>query len=122
MPKFALPLLLCLGFVSIAWAKRSPPEPVAPVKSGNIEYRVDHRQMGCVEAWDLEHKEMLWRRQIYTVRYQPDLERDVQDVFITAIELKDKTLTVKNERQSAYALDLDSLDVKVVAGRAVEGK
>ncbi len=126
MPKLALlPLALSLVTLALlapteALAKRSPPVKVAPLKAGEIEYRVNHDQMGCVEAWDVAHQEMLWRRQIYVVRFLPDLERDVQDIYIRSIELRDGHLIVKNERGSEYQLSLDSLAVKVVKGALVE--
>ena len=119
---FGFCFVLAALSASFAFAKRSPPAEVAPVKAGDVTYRVEHDQMGCVEAWDTAQNEMLWRRQIYVVKYVAGLERDVQDVFITSIELKDKTLTVTNERESVYELDLRSLEVKVVKGSLVEGK
>ena len=78
--------------------------------------------MGCVEAWDTESNEMVWRRQIYVVKYTVGLERDVQEVFITTLRFKDKTLVVINERESEYELDLDTLQVKVLKGALVETK
>lgn len=74
--------------------------------------------MGCVEAW--QGKQLIWRRQIYVVKYDLDLEGDVQDVFITTMERKGKTLIVKNERDSEYHLDLESLEVKVTKGSLIE--
>jgi hypothetical protein len=107
---------------STVHAKRAAPSKVPPVTVGKIEYRAPTSQMGCVEAWDTGSDEMIWRRQIYVVKYTVGLERDVQDVFITALGLKDKTLVVSNERKSEYELDLDTLQVKVLKGGLVETK
>ena len=115
-----LALVLCTA--SAAWAKRSPPKEVVPVRSGEIELRVPHGQMGCIEAWDTKSKQLVWRRQIYAVRYDVELERDVQDVFIESIELQQSKLLIKNERGSTYELELDSLQVTPVKGPLVEGK
>jgi hypothetical protein len=112
-------VLSCLS-VSEAFAKRAPPEIVAPVQSGDLEFRAPQSEMGFVEAWDIKRDQLDWRRQIYVVRYMVDLERDVQDVFIRSIELKDNALRVRNERQSEYRLDLDSLEVTVVKGSLIE--
>ena len=121
MPKIAvIALVLSCLLVSEALAKRAPPEIVAPVRSGDIEFRVPHSQLGFVEAWDIKRDQLVWRRQIYVVKYMVDLERDVQDVFIRSIELKDNALRVKNERQSEYRLDLDSLEVTVLKGTLIE--
>ena len=121
MPKIAIIALVlsCLS-VSEALAKRALPEIVAPARSGDIEFRVPHSQMGFVEAWDIKRDQLVWRRQIYVVKYMVDLERDVQDVFIRSIELKDNALRVKTERQSEYRLDLDSLEVTVFKGSLIE--
>lgn len=120
--KTILLLVSCLSLllVSVAFAKRAAPAIVAPVKVGGIEYRAPHGQMGCVEAWDVEQGELIWRRQVYVVKYAVGLERDVQDVFIRSMEIKDNSLIVKNERQSEYRLDLDSLEVEIVQGSLVE--
>ena len=106
--------------VATVHAKRRAPAKVVPVTVGKIEYRAPTSQMGCVEAWDTESKKMIWRRQIYVVKYQVELERDVQDVFITILGLKDKNLVVNNERKSKYELDLDTLQVKVLKGALIE--
>lgn len=115
-----LMLALCLLSASAAYAKRGAPEKVPPVRVGMIEIRVPHAQLGCVEAWDAQRDELLWRRQIYVVKYTAGLERDVQDVFIKSVELSGRALIVKNERMSEYHLDLDSLEIKVLKGSLVE--
>lgn len=113
-------VLFAVFTVSMLHAKRSAPEKVAPVADGVLDYHAPHSQMGFVEAWNVKNKQLIWRRQIYVVKYDADLERDVQDVFITSIQRTDKGLTVKNERGSEYELDLDTLTVKVVKGSLVE--
>ena len=105
---------------SMAMAKRGAPKPVPPVKAGNIEYRVSHEHMGTVEAWDLTTSKMVWRKEIYTVKYDEKLEKDVQDVFVKSIDLKGTVLTVKNERGSEYELDLTAQKVKLIKGKLVE--
>lgn len=123
MQKIAiLALTVSLLSASAAFAKRSAPEMVEPVRSGEIEFRAPHQQMGCVEAWDAKRDELLWRRQIYVVKYAVGLERDVQDVFVQSIVIKGDALVVKNERKSEYRLDLDSLEVTVLKGSLVESK
>ena len=113
-------MALALASGSIAQAKRSAPKDVPSVTSGKIEYRAPKGQMGCIEAW--QGKDLIWRRQVYVVKYDIDLERDVQDVFIQKISLKGDILTIKNERGSVYELNLDTLAVKVVKGSLVEDR
>ena len=105
---------------SIALAKRGEPKAVPPVKSGNVEFRVPHGRMGSVEAWDLTTGKMLWRVEVYTVKYDKSLEKDVQDVFITSIGLKGNVLVVKNERDSEYELDSTTQKVKLIKGKLIE--
>ena len=63
---------------------------------------------------------MLWIRQIYVVKYDPDLEGDVQDVYIKKIKVKGNSLIITNERKSEYQLNLKTLHVKVLKGSLVE--
>ena len=106
-------------------AKRGAPSEVLPVTVGNIEYSAPHRngthkQMGFIEARAPKSGELIWSRQIYAVKYDPDLEGDVQDVFIKSITVQGNHLIITNERNSKYQLDLNSLEVKVIKGSWVE--
>ena len=117
-------ILFILG-LSESEAKRAVPSKVLPVKVGNIEYSAPHRnrthkQMGFIEARDLKSGQLIWNRQIYTVKYDLDLEGDVQDVFIKSITVQGNSLIIINERNSKYQLDLNSLEVKVIKGSLVE--
>ena len=109
----------------LAEAKRRAPAEVLPVTVGNIEYSAPHRkgthkQMGFIEARELKGGKLIWSRQIYAVKYDPDLEGDVQDVFIKSITVQGNHLIITNERNSKYQLDLNSLEVKVIKGSWVE--
>ena len=109
----------------LAEAKRGAPAEVLPVTVGNIKYSVPHRngthrKMGLLEARDLKSGKLIWSRQIYAVKYDPDLEGDVQDVFIKSITAEGNHLIITNERNSKYQLDLNSLEVKVIKGSLVE--
>ena len=122
--KFSLISSLLLATL-VAEAKRGAPMEVLPVKVGNIEYSAPHRngthkQMGFIEARDLKSGKLIWSRQIYAVKYDPDLEGDVQDVFIKSITVDGNNLIIINERNSKYQLDLNSLKVKVIQGSLVE--
>jgi hypothetical protein len=122
--KFSLISSLLLATL-LAEAKRGAPAEVLPLTVGNIEYSAPHRndtqkQMGFIEARDLKSGKIIWSRQIYTVKYDPDLEGDVQDVFIKSITVESNNLIITNERNSKYQLDLNSLEVKVLQGSLVE--
>ena len=109
----------------LAEARRGAPAEVLPVTVGNIEYSAPHRngthrKMGLLEARDLKSGKLIWSRQIYAVKYDPDMEGDVQDVFIKSINVEGNSLIITNERNSKYQLDLNSLEVKVIKGSLVE--
>ena len=122
--KFSLISSLLLATL-LAEAKRGAPAEVLPVTVGNIKYSAPHRngthkQMGFIEARDLKSGKLIWSRQIYAVKYDPDLEGDVEDVFIKSITVEGNHLIITNERNSKYQLDLNSLEVKVIKGSWVE--
>ena len=119
MKRFQLHLV-CIAFAvlvaSVVYAKRAAPVDVTPVVSGSIEYRAPRDHMGSVEAWNAKSNKLIWRRQIYVVKYT------LQDVFIKTMKLKGGTLVVKNERGSEYELDLNTLEIKVLKGLLVENR
>src|SRR5438876_5226755 len=83
--------------VAPAPAKRAAPKPVPPVVANSVEYSAPHEHMGFVIATDTRNHKELWRERIYTVRINPLLERDVQDVFITTLSLERGKLVIINE-------------------------
>jgi hypothetical protein len=122
--KFFLLSSLLLTILA-AKAKRGAPAEVLPVKLGSIEYSAPHRirtqnEMGYIKARDLKSGKLIWSRQIYLVKYDFDLEGDVQDVFIKSITVQGNHLIITNERNSKYQLDLKTLEVKVIKGSWVE--
>jgi outer membrane protein assembly factor BamB len=107
-------LALCAALFAVAApasAKRLAPQPVAPVVAEGIRYSAPLDAMGFVVATDAGANKELWRVRIYEVRMDPKLERDVQDIFITSLAVKDGTLLITNERGEKYALDLKTRKV-----------
>jgi hypothetical protein len=123
----SLVMVSTLLFVATtAFAKRAPPAEVAPVRQGDLEYRVRHHTgreylPGFVEAWDTSKNGLVWHRQIYVIRRNPDLEGDIQDVFITGMKLLPdrNVLEITNEAGGVFELNLETLAVKVLKGQAV---
>jgi hypothetical protein len=101
-------VILTVLFVAAepALAKRGAPKPVSPVVVGSVEYSAPAECMGFVIATDTRTGKELWRRRIYSVLVNPLLERDVQDVFITSLEIDHGLLIVANERGQRFAVDL----------------
>lgn len=44
--------------------------------------------------------------------YDPKKEKDVQDIFITKLEIKDGRLIVTNESKNRYSIDVKTQEVK----------
>ena len=121
MKIFILLFFILLAFTPItSTAKRPVPTYVTPINSRSIEYSAPHSQIGCIEARDTSTKQLIWRRQIYTIKYNLDLERDVQDIHIYTIKLSDSSMFITNEHKSEYKLDLETLNIKLLKGSLIE--
>jgi outer membrane protein assembly factor BamB len=111
-------LVACLALVAIlssdAWAKRVPPKKVEPVTRDGVKYvapNLNGRE-GKVEALDAKTGDRLWDKVIYTVKIDPNLESDVQWVFIKSLSLREGRLLVVTERGEQYLLDLKTKEVE----------
>ena len=95
-------------------AKRAAPPRVAPVGFENVVYRqlmggeAEAQGSGVLAAEDASGGR-LWTLKVYDVRYEPALERDVQEVYFTSMELDrdSRSLVIANERGERYSVDLD---------------
>ena len=97
-------------------AKRAAPKDVLPIATDNAVYTAPHvklpqfsmRNPGFVEARHPETKKLLWRIQIYSIKYDPTLEQDIQDIFIKTMSFdnKNNSMLVSDERSRTYVLDL----------------
>jgi len=123
--------ILVLILASSLMAKRAAPKDVPPIITDNAVYSVPHVRLpqffmcnpGFVEARHPEIKKLLWRIQIYNIKYDPALEQDLQDVFIKTMSLdkKNNSLLVSDERSRNYVLDLTTKKVaREVSGAQTE--
>ena len=131
MKKIIHATILVLFLASAAMAKRAAPKDVPPIVTDKATYSVPHVRMpqfsmrnpGFVEAHHPETKKLLWRIQIYNIKYDPELEQDVQDVFIKTMSLdkKSNSLLVSDERSRTYVLNLTTKKVtREVSGAQTE--
>ena len=114
MNRLTLLLVFCAALVSgihPAFAERSEPREVAPIVQDGVRYSAPHGAMAVVVATEVKTGKELWRVQVYKTRMIPELESDVQDVFITSLAVKDGTLLIANERGEKFALDLQTRKV-----------
>jgi ketosteroid isomerase-like protein len=93
---------------SLALAKRAAPAKVEPVIHQGVRYAApnDDGRRAYIEAWDVRTNKKLWDLTIFTNRIDPNLEEDVQHVFINTLSIRDGTLIVTSERGETYRVDL----------------
>jgi len=108
-------IILSLFPMSNIQAKRVAPNPIAPVIFNGVRY--ERSGINSVLSWDENNNKKLWEKNIYKVSYDSGKEADVQDVWITKLEVKDGILFVTNEISNVYKVDLktgESLDTPPV--------
>ncbi|MDG5469183.1 hypothetical protein P9J64_12720 [Deltaproteobacteria bacterium IMCC39524] len=120
----AILVVLVLALPLTSLAKRAAPLEVPTVTYKGVTYQVEHwgsangtgQNGGYVEARDAGTNQKVWGLVVYTIEYRPELERDIQDVFITSLRVHEQrgVLLVENERDEAYEVDLVSLKVTKV--------
>ncbi len=110
MTRLAGILLLTLLLPQLGSAKRSAPGRVEPVVSKGIRYVVpnDDGRRGYIEAWNVATNKKLWELTIFTNGIDPNLEDDVQWVFIKALNIQDGRLMVTSERGKTYQVDVNT--------------
>jgi hypothetical protein len=100
--------------------KRGGPAEVAPVTIDNVTYSVIHfgraegldQNGGYLLAKDKKTGEKLWTLKVYNTKVNPELERDVQDVFITELKKHGQDLDVSDEKGNRYRVDVKKRSVK----------
>jgi len=92
-----------------AAAKRISPKPVTPVFIDSIKFLAPDSSMGYGEARSKNTNSLIWRKPVYTVSYDNNLEKDVQDVFIDSMIVKCNYLFIRNEEHEVYKINLKTL-------------
>jgi hypothetical protein len=102
-------------------AKRAAPKDVQVERDARI-YRANHWTVatygtaangGVVEVFEHESNQLLSWIQVYCIRVDPQLERDVQDVFIVALEVRGEALIVTDELGDAFEVNLKTKQVSI---------
>ena len=110
MTRLAVIFLLALLLPQLASAKRIAPVKVDPVIYEGVRYVApnDDGRRGYIEAWNVGTNKKLWELTIFTNRIDPNLEEDVQWVFIKALNIQDGRLMVTSERGTIYQVDVNT--------------
>lgn len=101
-----------------SYAKRSGPAEVPPVVVGGVRFEAPHfdnpcgQTGGCVVASDAATGTQLWWVKVYTTVYDPSLEKDVQDVFITSLSTSAASLQATDEKGRTFTIDARSRVVR----------
>jgi hypothetical protein len=107
-------LLLAAG---PALAKRVAPAEVPPIVIGGVRYTAPQflnpcgQPGGCLVASDVTTGAQLWSLKVYCTKYDPNLETDVQDVFITSLAAQEGALVVANEKGQRFSIDVNTRGV-----------
>ena len=101
-------LLLALLLPQFASAKRLAPVKVDPVVYEGVRYVTpnDDGRRGYIEAWNVGTDKKLWELTLFTNRIDPNLEEDVQWIFINALNIQDGRLVVTSENGKSYQVDV----------------
>jgi hypothetical protein len=104
-------------------AKRRSPARINPIQIRGLEFRAPNNfdSEGIVEAWDMQTKNLLWRKKIYFSLKMP-LTED-QGNFMRSMTNGPSTneLTIVNERGGHYILDTASRKFKTVKAAISKG-
>jgi hypothetical protein len=110
MTRLAVILLWTLLATQLASAKRIAPMKVDPVVYEGIRYVApnDDGSRGYIEAWNAGTNKKLWELTVFTTGIDPNLEEDVQWIFIKALRIQDGRLMVTSERGKTYQVDVNT--------------
>src|SRR6476659_10637074 len=102
MTRLAVILLFTLPLPQLTSAKRLPPVKVDPVIYEGIRYVApnDDGRRGYIEALNVGTNKKLLELTLFTNRIDPNIEEDVQWVFIKMLNVQDGRLMVTSERRS----------------------
>ena len=108
--RLAVILLLELLLPQMASAKRLTPAKVDPIIYEGIRYVApnDDGRRGYIEAWNVGTNKKLWELTIFTNPIDPNLEKDVQWVFIKAVDVQHGRLIVTSECGKTYYVDINT--------------
>ena len=113
--KGILIIIFLVGIIPYALAKRMAPKEVPIITHEEIEYSAPHftylfsnemkHNGGYLLAKDAKTRNKMWLKEIYEIKINPFLERDVQEIFITEIKILDGKLQIKDQKERTFIVD-----------------
>ncbi len=113
-------IILVLVSLSFVFAKRRPPPEVPPIVYNGYEYNAGYTSglfsgEGLVSVKSIENFKVEKYISVYRIWYNPFMELDVQQVFISKMELmNDNIIRIINEHGNEFYLNLKSYKVQSV--------
>ena len=106
-------VLILLLLPPDSWPKRLAPKPVPPVVSNWVKYEAaGNGRDEYVVASDANSGQEMWRVHVVHNRIKPWLETDVQEIYISKLELRGDLLWVEDEASRCYQVDLKAKKVR----------
>lgn len=106
--------------------KRQAPAMVPHIEHNGVRYEAVQsgpllgyqQDGGIVAARDAVSGALQWSRRVYPVHYDPSIESDKQEVFISAMTLSGDgaSILILNEEGQRFELSLSSCVVRPIAG------
>jgi hypothetical protein len=116
-----LVLLAVLCVSRAAYAKRGPAPHVPPLTFNGVRYSVSGGHIEnepisrvVLKAVDINSGYQVWEATLYEIKLNAPLETDVQDVYVTSMQVVDDDLEVSNEAG-------DTIKVDLATGKVIEG-
>lgn len=100
---FILIFLSCI-YTNEIFARRVAPQQAEPIHYNGVIYSSRYDHGGIIEARDKNTKKLLWKKQIYFVKYHKHVEKDIQEIFITKIIPMKRYILIMNEKNETYKL------------------
>jgi hypothetical protein len=94
-------------------AKIAGPKLAEPVTYENIEYAASIIKTGYIDALDAKTGKKIREIKVYEINYDPGLEKDVQEKFISRLEMQNGMLTVYRDDGAKYSVNLSTGEVQV---------
>lgn len=107
--KFSLFLLTAIitGLTPITYAKRSAPKPAKAILNAGLRYEAIYwsseseklkQNGGFVRVINARNNLPICTKQVYETKYDQNLETDIQDNFITKLQIKGNSLLISSEK------------------------
>ncbi len=101
--------IFCFLYTNQVFASRAfAPEKIPPVIYKDIKFVAENsspENMGIVQAFHVNTDKLIWSKKVYTVKINPNVEEDTQEIYIKEMKIENDKLVIINENQKKYILN-----------------